>query len=119
MIYLIGGLGVGMAGMAITMVVLGLRLSGAKTDAANADRERHNANKQLEQTAREFTDYKKRTTHQLENLRDDIMQLEGDLAQCTTPGATRSRLERLLSKAAPRENGGDSPQLPGGGGASA
>jgi len=113
MIYLVGGLGIGMAGMAITMVVMALRLSGAKTEAAEADRFRHIANKQLEETAHEFTEYKSRTMHQLANLRDDIVQLEMDLQSCGTPGAVRDRLERLLSKAADRENGGDPPRLPG------
>ena len=105
--------GISSAGLAITVTVLALRLSGAKTDAADADRERHNANKQLEETAHELATYRNRTRQQLEALRDDITELEGDLASCATPGATRSRLERLLSKAADRENGGDAARLPG------
>jgi hypothetical protein len=105
--------GVTTAGLAITATLLALRLSGAKVDAADADRERINANEQLETTAHELDEYRKRTRHQLENLREDIEQLEGDLASCATPGATRSRLERLLSKAADRDGSDGDTGVPG------
>ena len=104
--------GITSAGLAVTLAILALRLSGAKTDAADADRERHNANKQLEETAHELATYQRRTREQFKALREDIEQLEDDLDSCATPGATRNRLERLLSKASDRENGGSSPKLP-------
>jgi TolA-binding protein len=107
------------AGLAITVAIMAIRLSGAKTDAADADRERHNANKQLAETAHELATYRKRTQRQFAALREDIEQLEDDLESCATPGATRNRLERLLSKAADRENGGDAASLPDRGGTSA
>lgn len=105
-------LAIGMAGLALTVVGLALRMSGLKTDSLDADHKRHGAEKQLQETAREFAKFKKNTGAQLSALQDDILELEHDLEKCTEPGARRSRIERLLSKASHRENGGDAPQLP-------
>ena len=100
------------AGLAVTVALLAIRLSGAKTDAADADRKRHNADKQLQETATELATYKRRTREQFAAMREDIATLEDDLALCVSPGDTRNRLERLLSKAADRTNGGDAARLP-------
>ena len=63
-------------------------------------------------SARECADHRQRSDKQLEALREDILELERDLENCTAPGAPRRRIERLLSKAATRENGGRPPELP-------
>ncbi len=104
-------LGITIAVLALAILALALRQSGLKTDALDADQKRHAVEKQLQETAREFATYKDRTRQQLGAIRADITELEQDLDQCTTPGARRSRLERLLSKASDREDGGDASGL--------
>lgn len=104
-------MGGGMAALALVIVVLGLRLSGAKSDASKADQARLVAISQLEGLAREYGSHQKRTEARMEALRKDIKELENDLETCTTPGARRERLRRLLSKAATGEDGGDTTSL--------
>lgn len=96
--------GLGTVAMAIGVAVIALRLSGAKQDAADADKERRHANRQYEEAAKELRHYKARTLHQLEGLREDISELENDLAKCTSPGSTKRRIERLFAKATKRPN---------------
>jgi chromosome segregation ATPase len=105
--------GLASAALAITVAVLALRLSGAKTEAADADRAKKVATSKLKETARELLSTKERSSRQLADLRKDIGALEEDLANCSSPGAARSRLERLLSKAADRADGDNSPGVPG------
>jgi len=99
--------------LALVIAGMAFRLAGLKADAVDADAKRHTTEKQFQETAREFAVYRSRTKLQLAALRQDIEELESDLEKCTLPGSRRARLERLLSKAADRENGGHPPKLPG------
>jgi len=74
---------------------------------------RHNLEQQLQQTSREFQDAKNRHADQLREVRQDVANLETDLAKCIAPGARRARLNRLLEKLSPR--GATPPPTPGGG----
>jgi len=106
-------LGVSLAVLSLVVVGLALRMSGVKADAMDADEKRRNAEKQLQETAREFATYRRNTKAQLAALHDDIADLELDLEKCTTPGARRSRIERLLSKTEHREDGGNESVMSG------
>lgn len=106
-------LAVSLAGAGATAIAIALRMSGVKDERKDAQVAQHEAElarqraeHQLHETAREFNEYRQRTLAQLEALRADIQELEDDLSKCTTPGATRARLERLLSKASARGAGG-------------
>jgi len=79
-------------------IVVAILWHRAREDAHEADCARHNAEKQLQETSREFIAYKKRTRKQISDLKADIESLEDDLGDCASPGARRARLERLLSK---------------------
>lgn len=105
-------LGIVIGIQALVLLAMAIRQSGIKSDALDADHARHSAEKQLQETSREFVTYRMRTQYQFESLRQDISELEGDLALCAGPGDRRRRLERLLSKAGDRENGGNPPKLP-------
>lgn len=87
------------AAMATTVVVIGLRLSGAKSDRDKA----RAAQKVAEDTAIEVSEesarYKKHKEAQIRSLLEDIEDLENDLENCSTPGSKRERLRSLVSKA--------------------
>jgi len=104
-------LGIVVGIQALALLFLGLRNSGLKADAKDADVARHAIEKQLQETAREFLDYKDASEHQLSALRADIAELDADLEACVGPGDRRLRLEQLLQKTASRKNGGDPPKL--------
>lgn len=105
-------LGIIIAIQALALLGMAIRHAGIKTDALDADQKRHTAEKQFQETAREFKTYKQRTIYQLSALREDIAMLERDLDACSSPGDRRRRLEQLLRKASDRENGGDTQVLP-------
>ncbi len=84
---------------------------------------RHNLEQQLQAISREFKDAKTRHATQLMEARQDVASLEHDLSKCTTPGARRERLNRVLEKLAkPASTGSPGletppPVPPGGAGA--
>lgn len=88
--------------LAVALVVLGLRLAGAKSEGDQAVAARHRAEVTASTIAKEFGLYRKRQTEQMSALRADIEELENDLENCDGPGDRRERLRRLLSKAETR-----------------
>lgn len=94
---------------AVALLVFSLRQSTLKDEATEAEHRRISADKQLAETSRELVEYKVRGRAQLRALREDIEKLEADLEICTTPGARRTRLERLLSKTEDRSHDDNRP----------
>ena len=101
--------GAGALGFAITAVVVAIRNGGLREEKSNLEielsrREQriHQLERSYQATSREFAEYRRRSIDQMRVLHDDIMQLEGDLAECSGPGDVRRRLQRLLSKATTR-----------------
>ena len=96
-----------MAGLTGTVVVLALRQSGLKAAFVKEAFKRTAAENTRDDLAVELITFRKRTSDQLAALRGDISELEDDLENCNTPGAVRTRLERLLSKATDRSGADD------------
>jgi type II secretory pathway pseudopilin PulG len=96
---------VGIIGLALVAVVLAVRNGGLRAERSKAEERASRLEAQLQTTMREFTDYRTRMRAQLDSLHADIETLESDLANCSSPGSRRARLERLLSKARHRADG--------------
>ncbi len=99
-LFMISVLGLGFAGWA---AALGSRNGAHRATIGKRERDLHNANRQLSETAHEFATYKERTDKQLEALRHDISEMQNDLEACSNPDVLRDRLNRLYQKAAGRD----------------
>jgi len=92
-------LAITVAVMATAMVVMAIRLAGAQTAEAKALMNRNRAEIMATNVSQEFRDHRTATKARFLALLEDIERLEDDLENCSTPGARRSRLRSLLSKA--------------------
>lgn len=120
LVYLLGGAGVVQTGAIVYFVVQLIRLGDKyheeKDRVRDATQRCQQCEAQYQTTAREFAEYVRRTKLAERDLRNDIAELETDLARSARPGDINRRIQRLLSKAKLDDAGTANPNDHGGAG---
>lgn len=103
----LAGLGVTIAVLALAILFMGIRMSGLKSDAQDADNQRERAEEQLLTTAHELKSTIERDRAHFAALARTVEELEREIEKIAGPGDRRRMLERLLSTSAdhPGNNG--------------